>query len=210
MGIPDHLTCLLRNLYAGQEQQLELDMEKWAGSKFGKEYIKAVYCHPANLTSMPSISCKMQGWMKHKLESRWQGEISITSDTQMAPDTSLMAESKEELKSLLMKVKEESEAGLTLSYQKTKIMASGSITSWQIHGETMETVTDFIFSGSKNHCRWWLQLWNQKMLASLKKSYDKAQLSHSVVQVFVTLWTAPLQASLSITNSWNLLNSWQT
>ena len=92
----------------------------------------------------------MPGWMKHKLESRWQGEISITSDTQMAPDTSLMAESKEELKSLLMKVKEESEkACLKFNIQKTKIMASGPITSWQIDEEAMETMTDFIFLGSK-------------------------------------------------------------
>ena len=72
-----------------------------------------------------------------------------------------MAESEEELKSLLMKVKEESEkAGLKLNIQKTKITASSPITSWQIDGETMETVTDFIFLGSKNHCRWWLQPWN--------------------------------------------------
>ena len=73
-------------------------------------------------------------------------------------DTRLMAESKEELKSLLMKVKEESEkVGLKLSIQKTKIMASGPITSWQIDGETMETVTDFILGGLQNHCRWSLQ-----------------------------------------------------
>ena len=72
-----------------------------------------------------------------------------------AEDTTLMAESEEELKSLLMKVKEESEkAGFKLSIQKTKIMASGSIPSWQIDGETMETVTDFILGGSRNHCRW--------------------------------------------------------
>ena len=89
----------------------------------------------------------MPGWMKHKLESRLLGEISITSD---ADDTTLMAESKEELKSLLMKVKEEREkAGLKLNIQKTKIMASGPFTSWQIDGETMVTVTDFIFLGSK-------------------------------------------------------------
>ena len=86
--------------------------------------------------------------MKHKLESRLPGEISITSD--YADDTTLMAESKEELKSLLMKVKEESEkASLKLNIQKTKIMASSPITSWQIDRETMETVTDFIFLGSK-------------------------------------------------------------
>ena len=78
-----------------------------------------------------------------------------------ADDTTLMAESEEELKSLLMKVKEESEkAGLKLNIQKTKIMASGPITLWQIDGETMETVRDFILGGLQNHCRWWLQPWH--------------------------------------------------
>ena len=91
----------------------------------------------------------MLGWMKHKLESRLLGEISITSDMQMTPFC-LMAESKEELKSLLMVVKEQSEkASLKLNIQKTKIMASGPITSWQIDGKTMETVTEFIFLGSR-------------------------------------------------------------
>ena len=83
MGIPDHLTCLLRNLYAGHET--EPHMEQWTGSKLGKEYIKAVHCHPAYLTYMQSTSCEMPGWKKHKLESRLPGEISITSDTQMTP-----------------------------------------------------------------------------------------------------------------------------
>ena len=68
-----------------KKQQLELDMEQQTGSKLEKEYIKAVYCHPAYLTSMRSISCEMPGWMKHKLESRLPGEISITSDMQMTP-----------------------------------------------------------------------------------------------------------------------------
>ena len=78
-----------------------------------------------------------------------------------ADDTTLMAESEEELKSLLMKVKEESEkSGLKLNIKKSKIMASGPITSWQIDGETMETVADFIFGGLQNHCRQWLQPWN--------------------------------------------------
>ena len=86
--------------------------------------------------------------MKHELESRLSGEISITSDMQVTPP--LLAESEEELKSLLMKVKEESEkVGLKLNIQKTKIMASGPITSWQIDEETVETVADFIFLGSK-------------------------------------------------------------
>ena len=68
MGVPDHLICLLRNLYAGQKQQLELDLEQLAGFKLGKECIKAIYCHPVYLTYMQSTSCEMPGWMKHKLE----------------------------------------------------------------------------------------------------------------------------------------------
>ena len=82
MGIPGHLTSLLRNLYAGQEVT-EPDMKQWTGSKLGKEYVKAVYCHPACLTSMQSTSCEMPSWMKHKLESRLPGEISVTSVMQM-------------------------------------------------------------------------------------------------------------------------------
>ena len=76
MGVPDHLTCLLRNLYAGQEAT-ELDMEQQTGSKSGKDYVKAICCHPVSLT--------LVGWMKHKLESRLLGEISITSNVQMTP-----------------------------------------------------------------------------------------------------------------------------
>ena len=130
-----------------KKRQLELDMEQQTGSKLLKGYVKAVYCHPAYLTYMQSTSCEMPGWMKHKLESGLLGEISITSD---ADDTTLMAECEEELKSFLMKVKEESEkASLKFSIQKTKIMTSSPITSWQIDGETMETVTEFIFLGSK-------------------------------------------------------------
>ena len=101
---------------------------------------------------MQSISGKMLGWVKHKLESILPGEISITSDIQMT--SPLMEESKQELKSPLMKVKEESEkAVLKLNIQKTKIKPSGVITSWQIDGETMETVTEY-FGELQNHCRW--------------------------------------------------------
>ena len=85
MGIPDHLTCLLRNLYDVKKQQLELDMEQQTGSKLRKKYNKAVYCHPAYLTYMQSTSCEMPGWMKLKLESRLPGEITIASDSQMTP-----------------------------------------------------------------------------------------------------------------------------
>ena len=149
MGMPDHLTCLLRNLYAGQEATVISRHGKQPGSKSRKEYVKAVYCHPAYLTYMQNTSYEKPGWMKHKLELRLLGEISIISDTQMT--FTLMAESKE-LKGLLMNLKEESEkAGLKLNIQKTKIRAFAPITSRQIHGETMETVREFIFL-SPNHC----------------------------------------------------------
>ena len=85
MGIPDHLICLLRNLYAGQEATIRTGHGKQTGSKKEKEIIKAVYCHPAYLTHMQSTSWEMLGYMKHKLESRLLGEISITSDMQMTP-----------------------------------------------------------------------------------------------------------------------------
>ena len=97
------------------------------GSKLGKEYIKAMYCHLAYLTYMQSTSYKMPGWMKLKLESRLLGETSTTSDMQIIPESE---ESEEEQKSLLKRVKEESEkAGLKLNIQKTKIMKNGPITS---------------------------------------------------------------------------------
>ena len=132
-----------------KKQQLELDMEQWIGSKLGKECVKAIYCQPLYLTSMQSISCKMPVWMNHQLESRLLGEMSAIPDMQIC---TLTAESEDKLKSLLMKVKEESEkVGLKLNIQKTKIMASGPITSWQIDGEI---VSDFIFGGLQNYCRW--------------------------------------------------------
>ena len=102
MGIPDHLTCLLRNLYARQEAMIRTGRGKMDWFKIGKGYIKAAYCHPAYLTYMQSISCEMPGWMKRKLESR------NINNLRYSDDTALTAES-EELKSLLMKVKEESE-----------------------------------------------------------------------------------------------------
>ena len=85
MQIPDHITCLLRNLYAGQEATARPRRETMTGSKLGKEYVKAVYCHPAYLTYMQSTSCEMLGWMTHNLESRLPGEISTSSDIQIIP-----------------------------------------------------------------------------------------------------------------------------
>ena len=88
-----------------KKQQLELNMEQWTGSELGKEYVKDVYWHSAYLTYMQSVSCEMLDWMNHKLKSRLQGEISITSDMQMTPP--LWQKNEEELKSLLMKENEE-------------------------------------------------------------------------------------------------------
>ena len=123
MGIPDHLICLLRNQYAGQEATFRTGHETMDWLQIGKGIFKAVYCHPTYLTCLQSTSYKTLGWMKHKLESRLLGEISITSDMQM---TSYADE----------------KVGLKLNIQKTKVMASGPITSWQIDGETMETAPD--------------------------------------------------------------------
>ena len=122
---------------------------------------------------MQSTSWETLGWREEA-----QAGIKITgrniNNLRYADDTTLMAESEEELKSLLMKVKEESgKVGLKLNIQKTKIMASGPITSWQIDGEIVETVVDFTLGGLQNHCRWWLQPWNLKMLTPWKESYDQ-------------------------------------
>ena len=131
-----------------KKQQLEPDMEQWTGSKLGREYIKAVYCHLGYL-NLYAVCIMLNAWLDEA-----QVGIKIarrnTNSCTYADDTTHMAESKEELKSLLMTVKEESEkAGLKLNIRKMKIMASGPITSWQLDGETMETLTDFIFLGSK-------------------------------------------------------------
>ena len=119
-------------------------MEQLTGSKLEKEYMKPVYCHPAYVTYMQSTSCKNAGLDEAQARIKTAGR-NINS-LRYTDDTTLMAESEEELKSFLMKVKQESKkADLKLNIQETKIMTSGSITSWQIEGETMDTVTDFIF-----------------------------------------------------------------
>ena len=135
-----------------KKQQLELDLEQQTDSKLGKECIKALYCHSAYLTHIQYII------QKARLDEAQAGikttETNI-NNLRYADDTTQKEESEEELKSLLIKVKEESEkAGLKLNIHKTKIMASGPITSWKIDGEIMETMRDFIFLGSQNHCRW--------------------------------------------------------
>ena len=124
MGISDHITCLPRNLYAAQAAA-EPDMEQWTGSKLGKEFVKALDCHPAYLTFMQSASCKMPDWMNQAGIKTARRNI---NNLRYADNSTLLAESKKELNSVFMRVKAESEkAGLKLSIQKTKIMASGPI-----------------------------------------------------------------------------------
>ena len=132
-----------------RKQQLELDMEQQTGSKLGKDYVKAIYCHAAYLTYMHAeYIMRNAGLYEAQTGIKIAGR-NINNLT-YADDTSFMAESQEELKSLLMKVKEESEkVGLKLNIQKTTTMASDPIISWQIEGETVETVTDFILGGSQ-------------------------------------------------------------
>ena len=146
--IPDHLNCLLRNLNVGQEATVRTGHEQWTGSKLEKEYVKAVYCHL-------SLFNLYAGYiMENTRVDESQAGIKIArrniNDLRNADHTTLMADSEEELKSILMKMKEESEKdGIKLNIQKTKMMASCPITSWQRDGETMETMTYFIFLGSK-------------------------------------------------------------
>ena len=115
-----------------KKQQLELDMEQQTGSKSGKEYVKAVYCHPAYLTSMQRENI-MQNARLDEAQARIKIDGRNSNNLRYTDDSTLMAENEEEIKSLLMKVKEENEkAGLKLNIQKTKIMTSSPITSWQI------------------------------------------------------------------------------
>ena len=150
MGIPDHLTCLLRNLYAGQEATVRTGHETTDWFQIGKGARQGCILSPC------LFNLYAEYIMRNAELEEAQAGIKIAkgniTNLRYADDNTLMAES-EELKSLL-KVKEESEkVGLKLNIQKTKIMASGPITSWQIDGGTVETVAD-CFSGLQNHCRW--------------------------------------------------------
>ena len=148
MGVPDHLTCVLRNPYAVRKQQLEPDTEQLTGSKLGKDYDKAVYSHSAYLTYMQSTSCKMPGWMNHKWESKDCQEKN--QQPQICRRYHPYGRKRKGTEDPLMSVKEESEkADLKLNIPKTTIMTSGPITSWKIEGKKVEAVTDFIFLGSK-------------------------------------------------------------
>ena len=148
MGIPDHLTCLLRNLYTGQEATVRTGHGTTDWFQIGKGV------HQGCILSPSLFNFYAEYMMRNAGLEEAQARIKIArrniNNLRYANDTTLMAEIEEELKSLLMKVKEESEkVGLKLSIQKTKIMASGSNASWQMDGETVETVADFILGGSK-------------------------------------------------------------
>ena len=148
MGIPGHLTCLLRNLYAGQEAMIRTGHGTTDCFQIGKGV------HQGFILSACLFNLYAEYIMRSTRLDEAQTRIKIVgrsiNNLRYADDATLMAESKEELKNLLMKVKQESEkGGLKLNIQKAKIMASGPIASWQIDVETMETVTDFIFLGSK-------------------------------------------------------------
>ena len=148
MGIPDHLTCLLRNLYVGQEATVKTGH----GTTDWFQIEKGV--RQGCILSLCLFNFYVEYIMRNAGLEETQAGIKIAgrniNNLRYADDTTLMAESVEELKSLLMKVKEESEkVGLKLNIQKMKIMVSGPITSWEIEGETVETVSDFIFGGSR-------------------------------------------------------------
>ena len=148
IGIPDHLTCLLRNLYAGQDTTVRTGHESMDWFQIGKGV------HQGCILSPCLFNLYAEYIMRNARLDESQAGIKIAgrniNSLSYADDTSLMAEGEEGLKSFLMKVKEEShKAGLKLNVQKTNMMAAGPITSWQIDGEKVETVTDFIFLSSK-------------------------------------------------------------
>ena len=149
MVIPDHLTCLLRNLYAGQEATVGTEHGTTDWFQIGKGLRQGCILSPSLFNLYAECIIKNTGLEEAQAGIKIGGRN--INNLRYADDTTLTAESEEELKILLVKVKEESEkAGLKLNIQKTKIMASGPITSWQIDGET---VADY-FWGLQNHCRW--------------------------------------------------------
>ena len=151
IGIPDHLTCLLRNLYAGQEVTIRTGHGTIDWFQIGKGVCQGCILSPCLFNLYAEYIMRNTGLEEAPAGIKIAGRN--INNLRYTDDTTLMAESKE-IKSLLMKVKEESEnVGLKLNIEKTKIMASGPITSWQIDGEIVETVRDY-FSGLQNHCRW--------------------------------------------------------
>ena len=150
MGIPDHLTCLLRNLYAGEEATVRTGHGTTDCFQIGKGVHQGCMLSPCLFNFYAKDIMQNAGLEEAQAGIKIAGRNININNLRYANDTTVMAESKEELKSLLMKVKEESEkADLKINIQKNKIMASSPITSWQIDGGTMETVTDFFLLGPK-------------------------------------------------------------
>ena len=148
MGIADHLTCLLRNLYAGREATVRTGHGTTDWFQIGKGVCQGCILSPCLFNLYAEYIMRNAGLEETQAGIKIAGRN--INNLRFANNTTLMAESEEELTSLLMSVKEESEkVGLKLSIQKTKIMASGPITSWEINGETVETVSDFVSGGSK-------------------------------------------------------------
>ena len=152
MGIPDHLTCLLRNLYAGQEATVRTGHGTTDWFQIGQGVRQGCILSPCLFNFYAEYIMRNAGLEETQAGIKISGRN--INHLRYADNTTLMAESEEELKSLLIKVKEESEkVGLKLNIQKTKIMASSSITPWEIDGETVEIVSDY-FWGLQNDCRW--------------------------------------------------------
>ena len=152
MGIPDHLTCLLRNVYAGQEATVRTRHGKTDWFQIGKGVRQGCILSPCLFNFYAEYIMRNAGLEEAQAGMKIAGinNLSNINNLRYADDTTLMAESEEERKSLLMKLKEESKkVGLKLNIQKTKIMASSPNSSWEIYGETVETVSDFILGGSK-------------------------------------------------------------
>ena len=153
MGITDHLTCLLRNLYEGQEATIRTGHGTADWFQIGKGVRQGCILSPCLFNLYTEYIMRNAGMEEAIAGIKFAGRN--INNLRYVDDTTLMAESEEELKSLLVKVKEESEkVGLKLNIQKTKIMAPGPITSWEIDGETVETVSRLYFWGLQNHCRW--------------------------------------------------------
>ena len=156
MRRPDHLTWLLRNLYAGQEASVRSRHGTMDWFQSRKGVCQGCILSPCLFNLYAEYIMRNTGLEEAQAGIKIAGRH--INNLRYADDTTLMAESEEELKRLLIKVNEEREkVGLKLNIQKTKIMASGPITSWQIDEEMVETVTDFILGVLQNHCRWWLQ-----------------------------------------------------